>query len=53
MVAATIDSAALIFNCVAASDSTIGIDAVGDDPGLKSVASTTGSPDSIIFRAAG
>ena len=42
-----------IFICVAASESTIGMDAVGELPGLKSVASTTGSPRSIIWRAAG
>ena len=53
MVAAVMDSAGVIFICVEASESTMGIEAVGDDPGLKSVASTTGSPSSIIWRAAG
>ena len=53
MVAAVIDSAAVIFICVAARESTSGMDAVGELPGLKSVASTTGSPRSIMRRAAG
>jgi hypothetical protein len=39
--------------CVEAMESTIVIDGVGDEPGLKSVASTTASPASIIARAAG
>ncbi len=53
MVAAVMASAGVIFMCVQASESTIGIDAVGDEPGLKSVASTTGRPSEIICRAAG
>jgi cell division transport system permease protein len=52
-VAAVIASAGVIFICVHASDSTSGIEAVGDEPGLKSVASTTARPMSIICRAAG
>src|ERR1035441_5050816 len=52
-VAAVIASAGVIFICVQASDSTIGIDVVGEEPGLKSVASTTAIPRSIIRRAAG
>ena len=53
MVAAAIASAGVIFICVEASESTIGIDAVGEEPGLKSVASTGRIPSSIILRAAG
>ena len=53
MVAAVIASAGDIFICVHASDRSIGIDGVGDDPGLKSVASTTANPVSIISRARG
>ena len=53
MVAAVIASAGVIFICVHASDSIIGMEGVGDEPGLKSVASTTASPASIIARAFG
>ena len=51
--AALSDSAGVIFIWVAARDKTIGIDEVGDEPGLKSVATTTASPASIISRAGG
>jgi len=53
IVAPVIASAGDIFICVQASDKTIGIDGVGDEPGLKSVASTTARPASIISRASG
>ena len=53
MVVAVIDSAGVIFIRVEASERTIVIAGVGDEPGLKSVASTTASPASIISRAAG
>src|ERR1044072_2977496 len=53
IVAALIASAGDIFICVQASERTIGIDGVGDEPGLKSVASTTASPASIISRPRG
>src|SRR6267143_424959 len=53
IVAAEIASADDIFICVHASEKTIGIDGVGDEPGLKSVASTTARPASIISRARG
>ena len=42
MVDAVIASAGDIFICVQASDKTIGIETVGDEPGLKSVAITSG-----------
>ena len=50
---AVIASAGDIFICVHARDRTIGMLGVGDDPGLKSVASTIASPVSIISRARG
>src|SRR5436190_4470606 len=53
IVAALIASAGDIFICVHASDKIIGSEGVGDEPGLKSVASTTASPASIISRARG
>ena len=53
MVAAVIASAGIIFIWVQASERIIGIEGVGEEPGLKSVASTTASPASIITRAAG
>src|ERR1044071_832842 len=53
MVAAQRLSAGVIFMCVEANDSTIGMEGVGDEPGLKSVARTTASPASIISRAPG
>src|SRR5204863_8990100 len=53
IVAAVIASAGDIFICVHASERTIGIDGVGDEPGLKSVARTTASPASIISLARG
>ena len=43
-----IASAGLIRICVTASESIIGIDALGEEPGLKSVAKTTARPASII-----
>jgi hypothetical protein len=52
-VAAVIPSAGLIRICVTASESIIGIDALGEEPGLKSVAKTSASPASIIARASG
>jgi hypothetical protein len=52
-VEAVIDSAGDILICVQASERTIGMLAVGDDPGLKSVASTIARPASIISRARG
>ncbi len=51
MVVAVIASAGVMRVCVEASDRTKGIDGVGDEPGLKSVARTTGKPASIIARA--
>src|SRR5947199_9948445 len=53
IVAAVIVCAGDIFIWVQASDRTIGIDGVGDEPGLKSVARTTARPASIISRARG
>ena len=53
MVAAVIASAGVIFICVQASDRIIGMEGVGEEPGLKSVASTTARPASIISRASG
>src|SRR5207237_3505042 len=53
IVVAVTASAGDIFICVQASERTIGVDGVGDDPGLKSVASTTARPASIISRARG
>ncbi len=53
MVDAVIDSAGVIFICVAASESIIGIDGVGDEPGLKSVAMTIPRPAAIMARASG
>ena len=50
---AVIASAGDIFICVQASDKIIGIETVGDEPGLKSVAITTARPASIISRARG
>jgi hypothetical protein len=52
-VAAAIASAGDIFICVQARERTIGIDGVGEEPGLKSLASTTARPASIISRARG
>src|ERR1039457_1267873 len=52
MVTVVIASAGVIFICVAASESTMGMEAVGELPGLKSVASTTGRPRSIMRRGA-
>ena len=43
--------AGVIFICVQASDITTGMDAMGEEPGLKSVAKTTASPASIMARA--
>ena len=42
--AVVIASAGVIFICVQASDRIIGMDVVGEEPGLKSVASTAGRP---------
>src|SRR5207248_10111795 len=53
IVLAQIASAGDIFICVQASESTIGIDGVDEVPGLKSLASTTARPASIIARARG
>jgi hypothetical protein len=53
IVDAEIASAGNTFICVHASDKTIGMLAVGDDPGLKSVAITTARPVPIISRARG
>ena len=39
--------------CKQARDNTNAIDAIGDEPGLKSVASTIASPRSTISRAGG
>ena len=51
IVVALIAWAGVICIWVHASESTNGIDGVGDDPGLKSVARTTASPASIILCA--
>ena len=53
IVAAVKLSAGDIFIWVHAKDKIIGIEVVGEDPGLKSVASITASPASIISRAFG
>src|SRR5262249_43485481 len=53
IVDAVMASAGDIFICVQASDKIIGMLGVGDEPGLKSVASTTECPVSIISRARG
>ena len=50
---AVIASAGVILICVEAMERIIGIEGVGEEPGLKSVAMTTASPASIIARAAG
>src|SRR5207249_8584942 len=52
-VAAVTASVGLIRICVTASESIIGIDGLGDEPGLKSVATITASPASIMARASG
>ena len=51
--AAVMPSAGDNFMCVAAIESAIGMDGVGEEPGLKSVASTIAKPASIISRAGG
>ena len=53
MVAAVMASDGVIFICVQARDRIIGMDGVGEEPGLKSVASTTASPDWIIVARVG
>ena len=51
MVAAVMASAGVIFICVQASERIMGMEGVGEEPGLKSVASTTARPTSIMSRA--
>ena len=53
MVDAAIASAGDIFICVHANESTIDMEGVGEEPGLKSVAMTRASPASIISLARG
>src|SRR3989442_6429956 len=53
IVAAAIASAGDIFICVHARDRTNGMLGVGEEPGLKSVATATATPDVISFRAGG
>ena len=53
MVAAVSASAGKSPISTEAKESINGIDATGDDPGLKSVASTIASPISTILRAGG
>ena len=51
MVAAVMASAGVILRQTQAKAMTYCIDSVGDDPGLQSVASATGTPASIMSRA--